>query len=255
MKERNLYIIGGIVLAMLLYIVSARRLTCEDFTDDPALMKQISDGEAAIKNLQNQKFPQGKAGDTARQLYADLVRKAQAAVTDLKKQRDDARATGAAAEAKATTLAKKAVPISTTSSNTPTTYSTVPISTTSSNTPTTYSTVPISTTTTNTPTTYSAVPVSSIDISKLMSAATDFTPPPSIPMSMTPPPKPEEDTLSSVTSVLGSGLSLGALIGIIVAVLAVGIIALVSVINITGLSSFFPKDSLPLSPIPPPPGY
>lgn len=220
MKERNLYIIAGIVLAMLLYIVSARRLTCEDFTDDPALMKEISDRQAAINQLQNQSYPDEATAVPGRKAVAALVAQLEPQLNALIKQRDDARVAGAAKEAKASTLATSAVPISTTS--------------------------------TETPNTYSGSPMSSIDISKLMSAATDFTPPST---TTTPSPKPEDDTLSSVTSVLGSGLSLGALIGIIVAVLAVGIIALVSVMNITGLSSFFPKDSLPLSPIPPPPGY
>jgi hypothetical protein len=244
MKEQNLYIVVGVVLVMLLYIVSARRSVCEDFTDDPGLMKQISDGEAAIKRLETNP-PPSEVGDVGRKAYADLVLKAEAAVTALKKQRDDARAAGAVAEskavveAKAATLAKKAVPISSTSTEVPSTYSSTPMSSTS----------------TEVPSTYSPTPMSSIEISKLIGMATDFTPPSTIPMSMTPTPTPQEDTLSSVTSVLGSGLSLGALIGIIVAVLAVGIIALVSVLNITGLSSFFPKDSLPLSPIPPPPSF
>lgn len=220
MKERNLYIIGGIVLAMLLYIVSARRSVCEDFTDDPALIKEISDRKAAINQLQNQSYPDEATAVPGRKAVAALVEQLEPQLNALIKQRDDARVAGAAAEAKASTLATSAVPISTTS--------------------------------TETPNTYSGSPMSSIDISKLMSAATDFTRPST---TTTPPPKPQEDTLSSVTSVLGSGLSLGALIGIIVAVMAVGIIALVSVMNITGLSSFFPKDSLPLSPIPPPPGY
>jgi len=218
MKEQNLYIVLGVVLVMLLYIVSSRRSVCEDFTDDPGLMKQISDAEAQINKINNLPLvsDSDKAGfirDTGVQKGLDM----------LIKKRDDARAAGVVAESKATTLATSAVPISSTSAETPNTYS--------------------------------ASPASSIDMSKLMSMATQFTAPPAIPTSTTPTPKPQEDTLSSVTSVLGSGLSLGALIGIIVAVLAVGIIALVSVLNITGLSSLFPKDSLPLSPIPPPPSF
>jgi len=64
----------------------------------------------------------------------------------------------------------------------------------------------------------------------------------------------KNNAVSSANSVLGIATSTLGLVAIVLAALAVGIMGVVAVLNVTGVSSVF-RGQLPYSPVPPPPSW